>query len=311
MGKPPKSSAYPGGPCLAKKNRLSDELKGALRRKGLSLAQAAENAQLPYESIKSWLRRNQFPRRDLPTIARVAGFSQDIGKLEAEYEFTWSRGRASQRTRSLLDDEISISASNALIDSRLPRIKRILQDVAADVEGQIAALAEGDMVVQCGLDTEPVETLPLYTERVGKVIANAIKKKARLVYLLPSKAALASIKKSGVYPIPTVESIETPYLELQSFVQKRVKDPALVSEYLQFIDADHGPFFVPGHRYSIIQYEHTQRSEFGSRGFGLFPIGLGNESIKLYLPLEEDVAHRFWAFCQKALEKNKAHSFSS
>lgn len=284
---------------------LFEALKEGIARNGLSVREAARQAGTPYESLKSWLRRNKFPRQDLSAIARIAGLAPDLDELERTFEFTWARAKKSARTQSRLDEEaedgISIYASNALIDARLPKIKRLVHDLAEDVESQFGALAKDDLYVHCSFDVPPVETKPLHLERLGGLVAEGVRRGVQFTYLMPSAPALTRMASQGMYLLPSAESVEACFTRLMTLVQDQVNDSGLVREHLRFIPCDENPFFVAGHTFSIFRYQHELRRESGSRCFGCFPVGLSGESIELHLPMNQHFTQRFWDFCEKTL----------
>lgn len=286
---------------------LSDVLKEAFRERGLSIAAAAREADVPYDSLKGWLRDGRFAKADIASIARVAGLPSEIDILEREFAVDWTRGRSTARTRTRdqrdARDGLSIELANSEIDGRLPKLRRMIKEnLAKEIQPQFEALTQDDIYVHCSFDRQPEESRAAHLEELGAQLGRAVTRGATLIYLVPSPTALKRAASEGLYPIPGVDSLTVAVERLKREVRKSLANDLPLDDRIRLIACDSSPFFVPGHRYAIFRYRNPRRSTTGTRCFGFFPMGDDEKELEFHAPMGADFTHSFWSFCEHLLE---------
>ena len=293
----------------ATKPSLADELSRRFKDKGIPLAEAARRAEVPVNSLKSWLHRDRFPRRDLAAVVRVAGLSPDLQKLEDEFEFAWTRGKTTPRVLHQLDKEtlngLSPHAASSEVYDFIRQISRLSQEFERVVRYQFIALTKGDLFVYCSLDVPPLETEPVHLVELGRLVAEGVLRGAHFIYLRPSQDALARIRELGVRPLPALEDIRQGFGQLFDFVTEAVgsrqPNSLRVKDRLALIECDESPFFMPGHKFAIFRHH---RREISSSCFGHFRVGPTQKLVELHLPMNQQFTNQFWAFCERTLRNN-------
>ncbi len=76
---------------MVKRPKLGAELKRRFKTQGYTMSRIAIELGLYENSLRSWIRRNTFPRRELERITAFVGFPENTDALEKEYDF--ARGK--------------------------------------------------------------------------------------------------------------------------------------------------------------------------------------------------------------------------
>jgi hypothetical protein len=281
------------------KQRLSKALKVGLQSKGFTLVKAAKTLGIKPDTLRGWISRNRFPQEELLRLAQLAGLPTDLIQLRGRYIVnlqTQPELLSSGGVLRTLDEALSF------LDTRIDDQLRLYRDFGHDVRLLFGALAEGDIFVYCALDELPYELDSLGWTVAGELVAQAIERKAHLIYFHPSQQIVDAMRSLRLRKVPNPSEFADALSQFKLRIMKMKPnlDVDYISEHVIAVECDVCPFMVPGHKYVL--FFHS-KSPSTARSLARFPIGSSEKEMSLHLPLSQSVTSQFLNFVLASLQR--------
>ena len=290
-----RSGRVKGKRTVAKKTRLGPELKRRFGEQGYSLSRVAKELDLFENSLRSWIRRNRFPERELVQLVEFADLPKDLHELEEVFLFetTGTRQTHSRRVAALLDSKsLSIEEVAGVIESRVHEALRGKDASLEELRLLFRTLGAGSVYACSFLDQLPPELTNAGWAALGREVAGAFRRGAHFLYRYPSLDLSAAIRAKGVPGVLSSDIIE-PQLELFRG-NLAAGGPDLSSQLetrLVPITSAETCLLSPGHQY-LFFWQRQGQSDLPTL-FLRVPIGAGATVSSPLLPLFGELANGF------------------
>jgi hypothetical protein len=258
------------------------------------MSRVAKELGLFENSLRSWIRRNRFPERELVQLAAFVGLPPDLGKLENTFLFetTGTRQTHSRRVAELLDSaSASFDEVAKVIESRAQEVLRGKDASLEELRLLFRTLDAGSVYACSFFDQLPPEMTSTGWAALGREVAGALERGARFVYLFPGVDLAADIQAMGI-PGVLSESIIQPQMAMFRDNLAASNPESLSSRETRLIPIPSGQagFLSPGHHYLF--FWQRQDADL-PRLFLRVPISAGATVSSPLLPLSGGLANDF------------------
>lgn len=165
--------------------KLADALRKLAKDRGLLIADVAERAGLPAETLRNYLFRNALPVNRQEQILAAFGFDKDPAK------FDYRKGRPYRGVRETDGATTGLTASFAEIDRTRERLTQLLKRFSKDVVQCFRSMGPGDLFAYTSNEFVPAE----FREKHRKLtyeVARAIGRGALYAIAVPKDFDAAS-----------------------------------------------------------------------------------------------------------------------
>lgn len=279
---------------MTRKSRLGPELKRRFKEQGYSMSRVAKELGLFENSLRSWIRRNRFPERELVQLAAFVGLPADLSGLEEAFLFetTGTRQTHSRRVADLLDSpSASFEEVAKVIESRAQEVLRGKDASLEELRLLFRSLGVGSVYACSFLDRLPPEMTSTGWAALGREVTGAVRRGACFVYLFPGVDLAAGIRAIGI-PGVLSENIIKPQLAMFRDGLAAADPDAMswLDTRLILLPTGRAEFLSPGHHYLFFwQRQDTDLP----RLFVRVPISAGATVSSPLLPLSGEVANGF------------------
>jgi len=286
---------------VSKRVKLGPELKRTFAKQGFSMSGVAKELGLYENSLRSWIRRNRYPKRELLALCTFAGFGKKLETLQEGFQFDVAGERKTPARRVseyLSRHKLSLDESLGLIEDHAGEALKTRDLFPDELQLLFRSMGQGDLYVHCALDRFPYEADGIGWSRLGRDLVASAARGASLVYMYPNDQAIRPARAMGVRRIPTSEASE----EFMVAFKKRATHTAGTSVHRAFIaiQSDMNPFFVPGVQFLLFRQFQTTAAP---KVFVVFPLATSSGERMLLLPAAESISSPFLEFLSVALEE--------
>ncbi len=295
---------------MAKRIHLGMELKHRFREQGRPISRVARDLGLSVNSLRSWLRRNVYPKDQLLRIMDAAGIRGDSSTLAEMYEFEVARGRRTYGRR-LAELASDVSPDLADILAAVFDRWRVFQGNGPPVSQELHALFRGlgpdDIYTCCLGDTLPTEWSGTGWGTLGVELGAAVNRGSILVYLFPSAEAIRRLQLHGLYEFLSPETVEGAIAQFRTRVAKTFSEltESELAERVVGLSIDAGVFLAPRQQYIFVNGAKDD-------GVGLAGFLRLNDSpaagIPLLIPLGQEIASGFLSLLLSEAERSGCQS---
>ncbi|MCC6487445.1 MAG: hypothetical protein IT364_08085, partial [Candidatus Hydrogenedentes bacterium] len=290
---------------MARKTLLGPELKRRFREQGYSMSRVAGELSLFENSLRSWVRRNRFPERELVQLAEFAGLPTDLSQLEEVFAFetTGTRRTHSRRVAGLLDS--STASLEEVADAIESRTQEVLRGKDASLEELrllFRTLEAGSIYACSFLDQLPPEMTNAGWAALGREVAGAIKRGGHFLYLFPNTEHSGVVQAKGILGVLSANIIQPQSELFREYLASANPGLSLSFETgLILIPCGSTSFLSPGHQY-LFFWQRENPSDL-PRLFLRVPICAGTMVSSPLWPLSGDVANGFFSILLAELKQ--------
>jgi len=296
---------------MERKINLADAIKEGLYKNGSNISAAARSLETTSNTVRSWIYKNRFPRSQLSALASLAGLNSDIITLEGGYIFSLTRTKQDSHERReglIAHPDLSLPLAFSEIDARVTKLRKFAYaEPKLDIKLFFGSLDERDLYIYQSLDQEPLETETRFSKDIDLAITKAIRKKAHLVYILPSEEFIRQMKRLRQRRLPDTGDLEYGIESLKNRIIMNGVPKEEVEDHVHIITTSHFAYAVPGHRY-ILLWPAKDRP----RAMTSYPIAAkiknGESNLEIFIPLSKRVTENFTSYIAKTVmnhEKDK------
>ena len=280
---------------MPRRTSLGQELKRRFQEQRRPVSRVAHDLGLSVNSLRSWMRRNVFPKEQLDRVVEAAGISGDAKTLAEIYDFEVARGRRTygRRLAELAsDDSPDREDVLAAILDRWRAFQENGPPVSQELRAIVRTLQHGEIYVCCFGDALPAEWTGTGWRILGIEVAEAVHRGAHLVYLFPSTDAVRRLRLHGLFEYLGPETVEGAIAQFRTRVTKAF--PGLgeseVANRIVGLPIDVGSFLAPRHQYIFVT--GAGDNSVPSAGFLRVTESLSGGSLPL-MPLGREIVSGF------------------
>lgn len=286
---------------MSKRVKLGPELKRRFTERGFSMSRVAKELGLYENSLRSWIRRNRFPKRELLALCDFAGYGKKLESLRERFQFDIAGERktsARRVTEFLSRREVDLHDALDVVEGNAREAFKGKGLFPEQLRLLFRSLGQGDLYVHGAFDRFPYEADGIGWSHLGKDLAAAAGRGAQLVYVYPNAEAVKQARSAGLRRIPTSEA----WVEFMSAFAKRAMQSIVGSarNAVVIVQCGANPFFVPG--VQLLLFRQSQPT-VGPRLLVVLPLALSSGERTLLLPAAESMSGQFLEFLLVALEE--------
>ena len=295
---------------MTKKPNLGVELKRRFRMQGYTMARVAKELGLYENSLRSWIRRNRYPRRELERLIDFAKMGHTLTDLEGAYAYSLagSRNTYSRNIDVLLQaDTVELPDAFDAVERGLKENFKGRQPVGRELRLLFSALGADEFYIHWSLDTLPQEFELSGYSNVGSAIARAVERRATLVYLHPGPQLVEGARSLGLPRVIDTAHFESLAQSLRDRVANQVQMSARdgMADRILTASFDEVLFAVPNQEF--LYFGHRSESAYPHRLFVAQKVFIGTEEIPTLVTASMDTAITFRLTVAKALRAS-AHA---
>jgi len=244
-------------------------------------------------TLRTWMRRNQFPDRALAKLTEKGVLAGTVAELKTKFEIKPARARSRSDESILETKEVreiqSLEEVFRLLDNHADRLKSSQGDFEEIVAALYRALGKKDRFVYVSFNEIPIEWLWAGWESVAEQICKAVNDGAILTYVT-GKAAAESFAATEV----TVPDFGQAYDRFIHWISTSCGKPAdQVRLQVHHCPLDASPFFLPHSKLALFRSEKVKQ-------YRAFISVSKGASIWLSLPLDEGFTNSLAAWLKHA-----------
>jgi hypothetical protein len=299
------ASALEGGSLPTKKPRLNNRVKSYSQTRGVKIATIARQLNLQPTTLRTWVRRNQYPPEALHKLATFLDLGDPM-TLAERYMFRVTdptkKTTAAEKERKLTDEATLLIEGLFMLDQRIEVVSKTQTEFGEDVKRLIQLMGKDDLMVYCSLDEIPFEIFGGWP-KVNNSIRHAINIGAHLIYLYPDASVLKQLSGAvNVLHPDTFTSAFAKYLEdLSSDDPSGMLSIDAVKKQVHCATVTNPAFMAPQHSYRLFQ-PASDASVY--RVLARFPTGHRSKNLPLHMPLGLDASEQFYRFVRFSLGNN-------
>jgi hypothetical protein len=278
-----------------KKRLLSDAFKAQLENQ----EEIAKQFGIPSSSLRNWLKRNKYPERFLPSLAKFAGLPTNLNQLAQEFEFRLTRPIRRRATGSPLspEDHLGLLGIYRRFELQAQSFEKMQRKFGMEVREFFSAMRTGDVFFYFSLNVEPFEWEEGW-QAVGALVQEAVERGAYFVYCLPDRNARKWAQGLGLRS--TVEDWEAHWITFHENIKKGLKPEVQpkVEERVLKLECKPNSFMPPpDHKYTLFICKTTGER----KSFVLLPTDTVNPG---HLPLHNRFTATLYKDIKRTLEAN-------
>jgi transcriptional regulator with XRE-family HTH domain len=281
---------------MLRRPNLGPELKRRFAERGFSMSRVAKELGLYENSLRSWIRRNRFPERELIQLTAFMGLGKTLAAVTDVYtvELTGVRRTHSRQLSQLLDkQEPSFDETAAAIEARVLDAYKGKDSSLAELQLLFRSLGEGGCYACAFFDLLPDELTVSRWAVLGKDYGSALKRGQRFIYLYPSTALAARMRSDGVTQVLDEVTVRDQIAALHKRLAAADAGFSLreLERRITMVACDNACFFSPGHSYHFFR---PGRQDMGTpRLYLRAGVRSGYMVVSPLQPLSDEIADAF------------------
>lgn len=294
---------------MTKRPKFGPELKQRFVGRGYTMARAAKELGLYENSLRSWIRRNRFPERELVQLAIFAGMGKNLAEVTEAYHVEVSRVRRTPTHQlAQLQDKPALSLDEVAdtIEDRVRETIKGKDSSLAELQLLLRSLDDNACYVCAFLDRIPEEFMASRYPALTTECSSAMERGARFIYLFPSHTLAANLKENGLTRAIDEATVRS---QIGGFRDRIMTSSTSLSiERLQSqivaVATDSALFLAPGHVYRF--FRSGGQLERAQKLYLKVTLKAGLMNASPLQPLADDIADEFLAYILEILA-NASH----
>lgn len=284
------------------------DLKGALKLRGLSLAETARQLKLKSpDQLRQWLKRERMPERHLRAVAELSGISYD--ELLNHFDIAAPRrSHAADVQEALNANDRSIHNALRIMDRRVDRAMDAHLETYEDIRFLVNNMTKKDVAIYCSLNRIPYEMEPDGLAQLAPRFADAVRADAYFFYLYPKDELLKTFRKQQIPNLLSAHDFKNSFGNFCQSVSKGPGRPDLedVEKHCYMLSCEDSAFMVPGFKFILFRpAESHEQHQMPPRLIVSTPAGTSTQHVDLQLPLARDVTNQFLSSAKHVLHAHE------